>query len=77
MSLNNPFDPNAELHACSCGHHASQAEHELAEVEALNQRVIQTTVMRALFPQDAERRKFLRSVGTSTAWAASSWKPAW
>ena len=72
MSLNNPFDPNAELHTCSCGRHASQAEHDLAEVEALNQRVIQTTVMRALFPQDAERRKFLRSVGVSTAWAAIS-----
>lgn len=72
MSLNNPFDPNAELHTCSCGCHASQAEHDLAEVEALNQRVIQSTVMRALFPEDGERRKFLRSVGASTAWAAIS-----
>ena len=72
MSLNNPFDPNAELHTCSCGRHATQAEHDLAEVEALNQRVIQSTVMRALFPQDVERRKFLRSVGASTAWAAIS-----
>ncbi len=72
MSLNNPFDPNAELHTCSCGRHASQAEHDLAEVEALNQRVIQSTVMRALFPQDVERRKFLRTVGASTAWAAIS-----
>lgn len=73
MSLNNPFDPNATLHSgCSCGQHASQAEHDLAEVDALNQRVIQSTVMRALFPQDAERRRFLRSVGASTAWAAIS-----
>jgi nitrate/nitrite transport system substrate-binding protein len=72
MSLNNPFDPNTTLQTCSCGQHASQAEHELAEVDALNQRVIQSTVMRALFPQDAERRNFLRSVGASTAWAAIS-----
>lgn len=72
MSLNNPFDPNSTLQTCSCGQHASQAEHELAEVDALNQRVIQSTVMRALFPQDAERRNFLRTVGVSTAWAAIS-----
>lgn len=73
MSLNNPFDPSSTLHnGCSCGQHGSQAEHDLAEVDALNQRVIQSTVMRALFPQDAERRKFLRSVGASTAWAAIS-----
>lgn len=72
MSLNNPFDPNTELATCSCGRHASQDEHNLAEVDALNQRVIQTTVMRALFPKDEERRNFLRSVGASTAWAAIS-----
>jgi nitrate/nitrite transport system substrate-binding protein len=73
MSLNNPFDEDSTLHSgCSCGKHASQTEHALDEVEALNQRVIQSTVMRALFPQDAERRSFLRQVGTSTAWAAIS-----
>ncbi|WP_234083985.1 CmpA/NrtA family ABC transporter substrate-binding protein [Azonexus sp. R2A61] len=72
MSLNNPFDPNTELSACNCGRHASQAEHDLAETEALNQRVIQSTVMRALFPKDEERRHFLRTVGVSTAWAAIS-----
>lgn len=72
MSLNDPFDPNTQLAGCSCGRHASQAEHDLDAPEALNQRVIQSTVMRALFPQDAERRQFLRSVGVSTAWAAIS-----
>ncbi|KAF0164271.1 MAG: nitrate/nitrite transport system substrate-binding protein [Rhodocyclaceae bacterium] len=73
MSLNNPFDPNVILHSgCSCGQHGSQAEHELEETEALNRRVIETTVMRALFPQDAERRRFLSTVGASTAWAAIS-----
>ena len=72
MALNNPFDPNTNLHRCNCGRHASQAEHESAEVEALNQRVIQTTVMKALFPADAERRRFLSAVGASTAWGAIS-----
>lgn len=69
-----PFDAESRLDACSCGRHASQGEHDaaLAEAEALNSRVIQSTVMRALFPQDAERRRFLRSVGASTAWAAIS-----
>jgi len=73
MSLHNPFDPNVALQpGCSCGQHGSQTEHELVETEALNRRVIETTVMRALFPQDAERRRFLSAVGASTAWAAIS-----
>lgn len=73
MSLSNPFDPNSTLHTgCSCGQHASQSEHELAEAEALNQQVVQGAVMRALFPKDAERRNFLNAVGASTAWAAIS-----
>ena len=73
MSLQNPFDPAATLHAgCSCGHHASQAEHAIAEEETLNRRVIESTVMRALFPKDEERRRFLSVVGASTAWAAIS-----
>jgi len=73
MSVNNPFDPNVILHpGCSCGQHASQSEHELAEAEALNRRVIESAVMRALFPRDIERRRFLSAVGASTAWAAIS-----
>ncbi|MEF8754659.1 MAG: CmpA/NrtA family ABC transporter substrate-binding protein [Accumulibacter sp.] len=73
--MDNPFDAEARLHAgCTCGHHGSQAEHEAAAPaeEALNRRVIETSVMRALFPRDNERRKFLHSVGASTAWAAIS-----
>ena len=75
-SLNNPFDPDRPLSRCSCGNHGSQSEHDIAvaagDVEALNSRVVQSVVMRALFPQDAERRKFLSAVGASTAWAAIS-----
>ncbi len=76
MSLHDPFDPNHALTRCSCGRHGSQAEHDAAQsqgdIDALNSRVVQTAVMRALFPQDAERRRFLSAVGASTAWAAIS-----
>ena len=74
MSLHDPFDPNLRTTACNCGHHDSQTEHDadLHETEKLNSRVLQSTVMRALFPQDAERRRFLSAVGASTAWAAIS-----
>ncbi len=66
----NPFDPEVRL-GCSCGAHASQSEHDLSE-EALNRSVIETAVMRALFPRDALRRKFLSAVGAGTALAVIS-----
>ena len=72
MALHDPFDPNSDLHRCNCGRHANAAAHDLAEAEALNRRVIQTTVMKALFPVDAERRRFLSAVGASSTWAAIS-----
>ena len=76
MSLHDPFDSNMSLSRCSCGNHGSQAEHDVAlvpgDVEGLNRRVVQGAVMRALFPDDIERRRFLSVVGASTAWAAIS-----
>jgi len=66
----NPFDPDVHL-GCSCGAHASQAAHDQS-VEALNREVIETAVMRALFPQDAVRRRFLSAVGAGTALSAIS-----
>jgi nitrate/nitrite transport system substrate-binding protein len=70
----NPFDPQARLGNCSCGCHGDQAAHDaaLAESEALNSHALQSAVMRAIFPKDAERRNFLKAVGSSTAWAAIS-----
>src|SRR5713101_9568734 len=50
---------------CSCGAHDTQDEHELDE-----RRLFEAAVMRALIPQDRERRKFLNAVGASTASAA-------
>ncbi|MGE8633273.1 MAG: ABC transporter substrate-binding protein, partial [Achromobacter piechaudii] len=74
MSLfTNPFDANSRL-ACGCGRHASQAEHERAAQSAVSgdaaSNAVDQAVMRAIFPQDALRRRFLRAVGGSTAMAA-------
>lgn len=77
MSLfKNPFDPESTLTPrCSCGHHASQAEHDhalAAETRALEDRAVEGAVMRALFPDDSVRRNFLKAVGAGTAYAALS-----
>ncbi|GAB4061932.1 CmpA/NrtA family ABC transporter substrate-binding protein [Uliginosibacterium sediminicola] len=81
-AFKDPFDHRNQLGAgsCSCGRHHSQAEHDAAALdlaadasdEAMNQRVIESAVMRAVFPDDAKRRRFLQAVGRSTALAAIS-----
>ncbi len=63
---------------CSCGRHADQAAHErdtqlqcVASSEDDRFRgVVASAVVRAMFPQDAGRRAFLKAVGASTALAA-------
>src|SRR4030088_2520004 len=81
-TFDNPFDPDRGLRSsgCSCGQHVSEAEHEAAaqlqiraSIESEQKRyedVVASAVMRAMFPQDAARRAFLKSVGASTALAA-------
>ena len=82
MSIfSNPFDSKLRLR-CSCGQHASEAEHEtshsaLTEIrdrssEGPGDRVVEQAVMRAMFPQDDMRRRFLQAVGAPTAIAAIS-----
>jgi nitrate/nitrite transport system substrate-binding protein len=79
-AFSNPFNPDVRLGArCTCGKHRSQADHDAVvdvpadnATESLNGRVIQSAVMRALFPEDAMRRRFLSAVGSSTALAAIS-----
>jgi nitrate/nitrite transport system substrate-binding protein len=83
-SFDNPFDPDRRLDrtGCACGAHRSQAEHDDAQrqlqcatVESEEQRyqgVVASAVMRAVFPRDAARRAFLKTVGASTALAALS-----
>jgi nitrate/nitrite transport system substrate-binding protein len=85
-TFDNPFDSEARLSSgCSCGRHLSQAEHKHDQAEqarlpcvageSTEQRyegVVASTVMRAIFPRNAARRAFLKSVGASTALAALS-----
>src|SRR5437762_343710 len=84
-SFDDPFDPQRPLRqwGCPCGRHASAREHALATqaqvscaaVESEDRRyagVVASAVMRAVFPRDAARRAFLKSVGASTALAVLS-----
>jgi nitrate/nitrite transport system substrate-binding protein len=72
---------------CACGRHRGQAEHDHEARLALQctpvgsaakpadkryEGVVASAVMRAVFPQDAARRAFLKSVGAATALAAVS-----
>ncbi|KPH80021.1 CmpA/NrtA family ABC transporter substrate-binding protein [Bosea vaviloviae] len=79
----NPYDAGRLIRrGCDCGRHESQSAHERAiraeavEVSASEDgryaRVVENAVMRALFPQDEQRRFFLKQVGASTAMAAIS-----
>jgi nitrate/nitrite transport system substrate-binding protein len=80
-TFHDPFDPKVKLTTgCSCGRHASEAEHgadpartmgnAVDDAETLASRVVDQAVMRALFPRDAARRNFLKAVGANTALAA-------
>jgi nitrate/nitrite transport system substrate-binding protein len=79
MSIfSNPYDAKSSLR-CSCGQHASQAEHEALPTrserlagERLSSHVVEQAVVRALFPQDSVRRKFLQAVGSPVAMSAIS-----
>ncbi len=69
---------------CSCGQHTSQAEHDAAShrakveadfidtagEDARMRRVVESGVMRAMFPNPVQRRSFLRAVGATTVAAA-------
>src|SRR5262245_14346103 len=76
-AFKDPFNPEVKLGAgCSCGGHRDQAEHDASlthrtdDSDALSSRVVDQAVMRALFPRDAMRRRFLKTVGANTALAA-------
>jgi nitrate/nitrite transport system substrate-binding protein len=76
-TFDNPLDPTRRL-GCACGRHPSDAEHageaaRFADNEDVRlTRVIESAVMRAVFPRDATRRALLRAIGASTALAAVS-----
>ncbi len=73
----NPFDASKRLKGCPCGAHASAEEHRLAtavevpakplENEGAMRNIVETALMRAIFPNDGNRRAFLSAVGSTTA----------
>ena len=75
-----PYDADRPLlMRCACGQHASAADHAAAELrtrsesadfEAESANFVEASLVKALFPQDALRRRFLRAVGRNTAMAA-------
>jgi nitrate/nitrite transport system substrate-binding protein len=75
-----PYDADRPLTmGCACGRHGSSAEHAVAELrarsetaafEAHSKAFVEAALVKALFPQDALRRRFLRAVGRTTAMAA-------
>src|SRR5277367_5616296 len=83
-TFDDPFDAERELPraGCACGLHRSAVEHDratltlrcevVASPEQRYRGVVASAVMRAMFPKDAARRAFLKSVGASTALAAIS-----
>ena len=73
-----PFDAARHLMrgGCACGQHRSKAEHQAAQAaipcsedDRLGH-VVESALLRALFPVDAQRRAFLSAVGKTTAAAA-------
>ncbi|WP_454763921.1 CmpA/NrtA family ABC transporter substrate-binding protein [Cupriavidus campinensis] len=81
-NLYRPYAVNSSLGGCSCGHHASQHEHDAgagdataralraANAETLSADFIEAAAVRALFPHDATRRRLLKAVGSTTLMAA-------
>jgi len=58
-----PFDPAI---GCGCGRHPSRDAHDAADLNGF----MQAAAVRALFPSNATRRRFLAAVGSATALAA-------
>jgi len=69
-----PADHHAEV-AADAAAATLRARSETAEFEAYSQEFIEATLVKALFPQDQERRNFLRAVGKKTAMAAIAIQP--
>ena len=84
-NLYRPYEADQKLGGCTCGGHASQADHVASEAAAaeaallrargtdpdtLSADFIETALVKALFPEDGLRRRFLQAVGAGTARAA-------
>src|ERR1700687_4836 len=83
-TFDDPFDADRNLarSGCACGQHRPAEQHRggalalrcepVPTEEKRYEGVVASAVMRAIFPKDAARRAFLKSVGASTALAAIS-----
>lgn len=79
-NLYRPYAADVALGRCSCGQHGSQHEHDAEAArarslrgemaESLSTDFVEAALVRALFPQDATRRRFLKAVGANAAMAA-------
>ncbi len=75
-----PYDADRPLLArCACGRHANEAEHAASVLrerarsvsfEAYADAFVEASLVKAVFPDDAVRRRFLRAVGRGSAMAA-------
>ena len=80
MNPYRPFDPDRPLFSsrCSCGRHASDAEHQkdqialAADEEQASADFIEASLVKALFPEESRRRAFLKSVGVGGAMSVLS-----
>lgn len=66
-----PADHHAEVAADAAAVELRRRS-ETADFEAYSQQFIEASLVKALFPHDAQRRRFLRAVGKGTAMAAIS-----
>jgi nitrate/nitrite transport system substrate-binding protein len=67
-----PFDPRSPLRCCGCGKSSDDAAHRchVRDPEALSNDFVEAAAVRALFPHDATRRRFMTAVGGAAAMAA-------
>ena len=79
MNSYRPFDPDRPLFSnrCSCGQHASELDHVNSlsakmDVEQESADFLEASLVKALFPQEARRRAFLKAVGAGGAMSALS-----
>ncbi|HYJ97067.1 MAG TPA: ABC transporter substrate-binding protein, partial [Burkholderiaceae bacterium] len=72
--LPDPYDADRPLTLrCACGAHASAAEHAAdaaADAQDEPNAFVEASLIKALFPHDGVRRRFLKAVGRRTAMAA-------
>jgi nitrate/nitrite transport system substrate-binding protein len=72
--LPDPYDADRPLMLrCACGAHGSSAEHDAAmaaDAQVHSNALIEASLVKALFPRDDVRRRFLKAVGRRSAMAA-------